>query len=120
MCRRRSLPSLKNYENKSSVSSGLFSSVAKIFPGVHSYQDLWDSYLLPIIIPLLIGLGGGVLVALLIARELWAVALAFVFIVPTVIVLNRYPLAVILISLTLALTEMVIILTMQSLEIWMC
>jgi len=91
------LSNLKRYESKSFLSSGLFSSLSKIFPGIRSYQDVWDRYLLPTGIPLLIGLGGGILVALLIARELWVVALAFVFIVPVVIVLNKYPFVVILI-----------------------
>lgn len=55
------------------------------------YLDFWKAHLLPIGLPLLMGLVLGSLLAFLIVREYWILACVIVLLVPVAILVNRYP-----------------------------
>jgi O-antigen ligase len=57
----------------------------------------WGSYLLPTILPLLFGLGLGLLSAILIVNEAWIFVLAVIAAVPTTIAIIKYPFTAIII-----------------------
>jgi O-antigen ligase len=65
----------------------------------NKYLDLWDKYLLPMGLPLLIGLALGPFLAFLIVKEAWLFVFAIPFLVPVAILLVRYPFAAIFIWL---------------------
>ena len=64
-------------------------------------QGLWETYLLPRGLPLLLGLASGLLLAILIVNEAWFLAAFVVLVVPVAVLLNRYPLVAVMIWLML-------------------
>jgi len=61
------------------------------------FSNFWSVYFFPVVLPLLLGLGLGPLVAALIASENWIFAASLVFLVPLAILLIRYPFAAIIV-----------------------
>jgi O-antigen ligase len=72
-----------------------------VLPDLHDkkHLDFWDQYLLPIGLPLLLGLVLGPVLAALIGSEDWILALAMVFLMPLTILVIRYPFAGVMIWL---------------------
>ncbi|MFQ5612352.1 MAG: O-antigen ligase family protein [Anaerolineae bacterium] len=63
------------------------------------YFDFWDTQFLPKGLPLLLGAGLGIVLALLLALGEWFFAIALVFVVPAAILLNKYPFIAIMVWL---------------------
>lgn len=72
--------------------------VARVF-GDKGVAHFWETCFLPRWLPLLMGLGLGVFLALLIVNEAWPFPIAVVLAVPTVVLFIRYPLAAVMIWL---------------------
>lgn len=61
------------------------------------YPALWEQYILPNGVPLLLGAILSVMLGFLISRGMWLVAAAIAVIIPMVLVLNKYPLVAVMI-----------------------
>jgi O-antigen ligase len=57
------------------------------------WMGLWETYVLPIGLPLLLGLGMGILLAFLIVNQLWYLVFGLLLLSPVVVLLSAYPFA---------------------------
>ena len=57
------------------------------------WMYFWETYFLPLGVPLLLAVVMGLVLALMISREYFLLAYGVVFMVPAAILFNRYPLA---------------------------
>lgn len=95
------MSNLKPYEGEANFLNGKFAFLSPLFPRARTYYDLWEKYLLPGFLPLLLGLAGGIVLGFLIAKGFWYLVLVGAFAIPFVILLNKYPFSVILLWFSL-------------------
>jgi O-antigen ligase len=66
---------------------------------VKDFSNIWSDFLLPVVLPLLVGLTLGPVLAALAARGDWVFALPIAFMVPALLLIIRYPFTTIMIWL---------------------